>query len=375
MWVGAQQAVQWNWRANHVYLIDVGNDAYSGTSSKQWRIPKTSGGSTTIQINSHIQFIKETADFGGYLTFAISNGQTVDPEEEYYPQVFDLTQMFGSAVADYVYSLEQATSGAGVAWFRNLFAKLYYAFNAGEIMSVKVAEHKTVKADSTEHLYPLDTSLELRGIPKLDSSNKLYYDGDVYESDGMVTRKYGVIDMGSLNWNYGAVQGINYFYVNIAGQRNGKYRGQCVSPLYNCITTNPYSSAEDKTLFIGNSAAAPVLYVRDDDYSDKNVYKAAVNGVYLVYELAEPTTETAEPFQTVQIVDASGTEEYIDYGVEQAERDVSIPVGHETKYYKDLRGKLEELSDIPSAPSVDGTYSLVCTVSNGEATYAWVANT
>jgi hypothetical protein len=39
--------------------------------------------------------------------------------------------------------------------------------------------------------YPLDSDLELRGIPKL-SNGSLYYDGDVYESSGAVTRVYGI---------------------------------------------------------------------------------------------------------------------------------------------------------------------------------------
>ena len=38
--------------------------------------------------------------------------------------------------------------------------------------------------------YPL-SNIDLRGIPKLDGSNKLYYDGDSYASDGTVVRKYG----------------------------------------------------------------------------------------------------------------------------------------------------------------------------------------
>lgn len=32
-----------------------------------------------------------------------------------------------------------------------------------------------------------------------------------------------------------------------------------------------------------------------------------------------------------------------------------------------------ELNVLPEAPTTDGTYSLQCTVSNGGATYSWVA--
>lgn len=47
-------------------------------------------------------------------------------------QVFNLTQMFGETVADYIYSLETATAGAGVALFKALFSADYYEYNAGE---------------------------------------------------------------------------------------------------------------------------------------------------------------------------------------------------------------------------------------------------
>lgn len=65
--------------------------------------------------------------------------------------------------------------------------------NAGELLSVKTSARKTYNADNVEiGNYPLDDNLELRGIPKLDSNNELYYDGDTYASDGTVTRKYGI---------------------------------------------------------------------------------------------------------------------------------------------------------------------------------------
>jgi len=110
------------------------------------------------------------------------------------PQLFDLTQMFGSAVADAVYAMEQATAGAGVAWFRAMFPESYYAYNAGELMSVQTSGKTVTSADGTVvKTYPLDSSLILRGVPRWDSAKgTMYYDGDEYTSDGRVTRRYGV---------------------------------------------------------------------------------------------------------------------------------------------------------------------------------------
>lgn len=46
-------------------------------------------------------------------------------------QLFDLTQMFGSTIADYIYNLETQTAGAGVAFFKALYPNDYYPYNAG----------------------------------------------------------------------------------------------------------------------------------------------------------------------------------------------------------------------------------------------------
>ena len=48
---------------------------------------------------------------------------------------YDLTQMFGSQVADYLYSIEQATTGAGVALFRALVKAQDNSYETGRLVS------------------------------------------------------------------------------------------------------------------------------------------------------------------------------------------------------------------------------------------------
>lgn len=318
----------------------------------------------------------------------------------------DLTQMFGSTIADYIYSLEQATAGAGMARFRNLFPKNYYAYNAGELLSVQTSAHKMVgfnaynpetgtakvvggnqyqitgaytalsldgasitpdangyftpsangeltvtggnSTTTCVHLvwdgerdgeyepyvaneYPLDDSLTLRGILKLDANNNLYADGDRYLPDGTVERRFA---------------------------------------------ERSYQSG-------------------DESLSD-----VITDGTTTVYKLTTPTTETADHYTQTQIVDDFGTEEFVDAAVEANERDVAIPVGNETVYKPNLRAKLEmapdspdgdgdyivrqtngenayiplvEVKELPDMPSEDGNYTLRCTVTNGTATLSWVS--
>lgn len=75
----------------------------------------------------------------------VKNGTTISNAVVFKPQLFDLTQMFGSTIADYIYSLEQATAGAGVEYFRKLFPRDYYDYNSGENTNVSAVNGDTDK--------------------------------------------------------------------------------------------------------------------------------------------------------------------------------------------------------------------------------------
>ena len=415
--------------------------------------------------------------------------------------VIDLTQMFGSTIADYIYSLEQSQAGAGVAWFKKLFPKDYYPYNTGELLSVGgLQSHDTVgfnqwdeewevgvfdnngepygaatnairsktfckcvpntayycRSSKTgseyyiqmfyydanknfismaygnnrtfttpqnahyfkictqtssyiyggtylndicinlsspsrngeyephkKHSYPLDSSLTLRGIPKLDASDNIYYDGDEYTSDGKVKRKYGGVDLGALTWTYDS----GGFKTPISGRKfvGGEGKINYVLPL---SYTYQYMLTDDKT--ISFSSVNTNMWIKDSSYATTDAFKYAMSGVMLVYELATPTTETAKPFQHIQIVDDFGTEEFVSTGI--------VPVGHNTRYPANLRDKLQHLPSLasavgtymiqqsgkqmslihmpavfPDAPTEDGTYTLKTVVTGGTPTLQWVA--
>lgn len=257
--------------------------------------------------------------------------------------LIDLTQMFGTTIADYIYSLEQATAGAGVAWFRQMFPRDYYAYDSGSLQSVNVASKKVYDSNNTlVATYTFDSDVTLRGLPKLDSNNNLYYDGDTYENDGTVTRRYGIVDLGTLNWTRVKLgESVYVFYVDDIGIKKG-YNNSNLAPMIcsKYLTVSYYNSSStykdlldtDKSIAFGYNSGNR-LSVRDDSYTDAATFKAAMSGTYLVYELATPTTESADPYTNPQIVDADGTEEFVDYAYSQSTRDVAVPVGHDSLYY------------------------------------------
>lgn len=393
--------------------------------------------------------------------------------------LFDLTAMFGTEIADYIYSLEQAEAGKGVAWFRKYFPKPYYAYDAGSLQSVNVASHdmtgfnawdeewelgyydlngqkvssstvirsknkikimpntnyyfRVVGNSSTAlnryvsyydadenylnldiyddngrkkytydtefttpnnayymvfslgsaygttykgdicinisdvnrngeyeeyviHSYPYDESVQLRGIPQF-VDGELKYDGDTYESSGKVTRKYGIVDLGTLDWLTDPNR-VSVFRVTITGKRAGQSSADRKSE--NGVFCGKYvyineavNTSKDKYISDYPSYGAYQVFARDTAYTDATAFKTAMSGVYLIYQLATPTEEEAEGFTNPQIVDASGTEEYVDAGVKNDTRDVAIPVGHITQYVVNLRDKLQHL---PFLAKEDGDY-------------------
>lgn len=394
--------------------------------------------------------------------------------------VFDLTQMFGPTIADYIYSLEQNTAGAGVAWFKKLFNKPYYAYNAGELKHVSgLVSHdmtgfnQLVSSENTSnttaysvalkgtlghkliagttycisfdvtnvpsggrsvyvneylgihnnanvyitvpsnghyyatfeardydsvsniallkyggattqalqfsnvcinlswdgsrngeyepyelHSYPLDSDLTLRGIPKLDANNNLYYDGDTYESDGTVTRKYKAVTIDGSNafsYQYNGTLPSGYIacFINFADKAYG---------IYNMIS-DKFEGNNDESLstMCGRTNNSGIQFVLPSTVTASNAGCKAwfeSNPTGLVYELATPTTETADPYQSPQIVDDFGTEEYVDT------RDVAIPVGHDTDYPINILAKVEMA---PNSPDGDGDY--IVRQTNGENAY------
>lgn len=402
-------------------------------------------------------------------------------------QVIDLTQMFGSTIADYIYRLEQATAGAGVAWFRKLFPADYYPYDAGTLKSVEgVSAHATTgfnqwdevtelgainhttgeDTDSTTALrsknytdivggsvycfrqstnsidfhvhwydanknfisyeevytgssinyktttapnnarymrfnlpngygttykndicinlswdgerdgeyepyvkrsYPLDSSLTLRGIPKLDSANNLYYDGDTYESDGTVTRRYGVLVIDGVNETFtgqwGATNNGYAVYKSLPSWKSSRSIANAISNQF-IFNGNGYASMPAMTFVGGSGAAATMTFVLPatvTKLAEANAW-ASQNPIIVIYELNTPTTETADPYQNPQIVDDFGTEEYVTTSI--------VPVGHVTKYQPNLRAKLEMS---PDSPDGDGDY--IVRQANGENSYITLAST
>lgn len=456
-------------KPNHVYYMN--SNSSSDNNKIGIRLVRKDGATIPITRDSTTKpIVYKVEDFDPTITtwfrINIANQTGVDiGTVRLKPQVHDLTQMFGATIADYVYSLEQAEEGSGMAWLKSygFFTKDYYEYDPGSLQSVNLAgrkvrsknlfnydawkevgvfrgtgvfENNGVTLTSSENdcytnhemsLYPLnaripvnpgdvitlswdcdettsrlgtvlifpngvssnfkrvsndersitytvpsgvtfltlrfgvatagntihyknimvryasdedatfkpytppiffpfDPSVELRGLFKMDANNELYIDGDSYESDGSVTRKYGIVNLGTLNWGketYNNVEGVfkTTFTSAAPANNNGIASDTIITSKYTVASSNVVvnrSNGIDKVISISTGS---VIRIADSSYDNAADFKAAMNGVYLVYELNVSTVGSASPFTSPQLSFDGCVEEFVDAG----SRDVVIP--------------------------------------------------
>ena len=195
--------------------------------------------------------------------------------------------------------------------------------------------------------YPVSQT-DLRGIFKL-TDGKLTADGDVYLPNGSVTRKYGIIDLGTNTWVKSGDAGLFLWY-NPQTTDNMQLPSSndiAVNAICSKYPTATYSSHPDKSCYASwTTASTKYFAILDSAYASTSAadFKTAMSGVYLVYELATPTTETLDSYSEEQYCSPYGTEEWVGS---------DIPVGHVTEYASNDGDKLKTLM---GAAGADGTY-------------------
>ena len=267
---------------------------------------------------------------GSALSLATSDGTAVSVSSGY--KFYDITQMFGTSVAN------QMTTTKFAELFPNYAS---YAYSAPTIQSTKVSA-KVVK-DANDHTV---ATYDLSG-------------------SHLVKRKYALVDLGTLTYTYRSAQ--NMFSASFTGYAKPTTNTEipnllCAKYISATINMLIATTTDDKAITVGRANNWDnYLLIRDTAYTDATDLKNALNGVYLLYPLATPTTEpvtnptlygiwkldannnlyfdgdTVDDIPNPMVVEAGGTEEYIDAAVEDEDRDVSLPVQQNIYWIKDCR--------------------------------------
>ena len=408
----------------------------------------------TASSTSAICYFGDTSSF--YNTGEIINLRNV--------QVFDLTQMFGSTIADYINTLENTEEGSGVNWLKTnthgLFLKDYYAYSTNALQSVNISKHiiygfnaynsstgtalilgnkqyqitgsytalsftdinnttSTITPDSNglftttingtltvtggdasdtcvhlvhdgsrngeyeayqEFTYQLDSSVQLRGLPILNSNNELdWLEPDTYESDGTVTRNWAVYQTNSTTRYTIAYSGYiqtDYtrvlLYTDIPRKYNDNTCQIFCSDFVWSSTPNDFTRENFYYSDINNGGINFVVAnsktgITTSDTVDTAKAKMKAyfdeHPITLIILQATVTTESAAPYSSEQIIPSSSfsTLRYVDAKVEAAARDIEFAPLSEGEYFK---------ADItqPDLPITEGSYQLQ--YSNSTYTYS-----
>ena len=212
--------------------------------------------------------------------------------------------MFNPEVADYIYTLESGNAGAGVSLFKTLFADEYYPYTANTLISAKPTS-KVIKDSNNQTVATIVYSgNELRGLLKVGTDG-LYTDGDIDDGSGSTQVRYGIVDLGSLDYAYyGGRFNTTGPIADLGGELSGDYYVNVI-----CAKYVNSSSNTDKTFFVYNNK---YIYIYDSAYTDATAFKNALDGVYLVYELATPTTAVSTAWSNPIIAKEGGTETFVD---------------------------------------------------------------
>lgn len=174
----------------HVYLIgnpntdNSGGGGSTGTYNLFCRYKNAGSSFTKAYKGSTPRIIKPSNATYPSWRLEIQYGNSsagVTFNDTFFPYCFDLTMMFGEEIADQLLAMETAEPGAGVAWFRNLFPKEWYPYNAGELTCVSA-----VNEDPYQQLTV--------GL------GEERYGGTLDVLTGVLTATHQIIDLGSLTW-------------------------------------------------------------------------------------------------------------------------------------------------------------------------------
>lgn len=193
--------------------------------------------------------------------------------------VIDLTVMFGSTIADYIYNLEQGEAGAGVAFFKHMYPDNYYPYNAGTKEGV--------------------------GVSTVIQIGSTVYGGEYDARTGVFTVTHGFVDLGTLNWNRYTTESTQKIYFRTSSEISDCIKSTSTNLTYGMTCSNYVEGAWTNVLdasgydlqFALGWGNRSYIAIYDSGKSEMTAadFKTAMNGVQLIYPLATPTTIQLPP--------------------------------------------------------------------------------
>lgn len=191
--------------------------------------------------------------------------------------------------------------------------------------------------------------------------NGLKSAGSVYDEIDPVRKKYvkriGSVDLGTIDWDYNG----NYFTTpsnSIQPLPNGN-NGNGICTKYAVTSLGALTTSNDKTIGLGGTQT----YIRDTSYTDAAIFKAAMSGVILYYELATPVEyDLVTTIPDVYATPAGGTEGIVPQGVNASGVPKTAPFRGTNLYSKDYVQTINDMPvDYDTTASIDALTTALAT--------------
>lgn len=235
-------------------------------------------------------------------------------DETFYPQLIDLTQMFGAGNEP---TLEQC---------REIFANESYPYNAGTLTSADVTAVQVG-----------DNVIQLPNSISLKSAGSVYDSLEFYEQDGKYyqkhTQRVGMVDLGTLR-DWFRRSGYRWGIVNWTSDSPKPtwlgIRNILCSAYNDKHISESYFDGTSIGICVNNTFASnvPSIDIDDDRYEKLNDFVASLQGVLLYYELATPIVTVTEVDNRFDAVDCKAGDKITFVG----NSDYHLPIPNEEEY-------------------------------------------
>lgn len=225
--------------------------------------------------------------------------------------------------------------------FEALYPLPYYDYNAGELVNNAASGVEMLDAGSNSlGTIPLNiTGLTSNGVQIFPDGMKSA--GSVADewSGTTAVKRIGVVDLGTLTWTQLMTGRFRAAQNSVPYKTYGTSGTPSICARYE-QTRSSYSTASDKTFLTRNDG---YFFVIDSAYTDAATFKAAMSGVLLYYELAEPETYTVDALPDILVpFDAQGTQRRLP---EDTASSVSAPMVCDFQYGANIGDVIKSINN------------------------------
>lgn len=279
-----------------------------------------------------------------------------------YENVMNFTNQHHSIPSNACYMKFYITVAYGNVYNHDITISLYYSGESGY-----------------DQYYPYEVLTNNdTGVEVLRSAGSVK---DIKLPSGEIKRNVGVVDLGECSFSAGGDTHTFMLRLNDMNNSYGRYNFVCAK--FENVGETTYALYTDKgNLKVAKESGGHILYFSYEDASTPADFKTAMSGVYLFYELAEPTTEQGTPYSENLVIDDFGSMDF-DSDVPQGAL-IFYPVDYKAfvdtlyKYTDGTPSNIALKSDLPtvpqtwaeSLPGYDATKTQ--TLKNVEGTLTWV---